>query len=146
MRRTGTTGLICISSMLLAVTAMADRASSEQLPTYYFPGPPLCTVMIDFASSHNDLDALSKDEREARLANRMLQEVAANIGKCGSSTDIRALAVEIPGTDNYGRPNFGARKNLLMIEGSATTVVDRGSNTRVSSLNELKPEFKIVEY
>ena len=129
-----------------AAAAAAQASSTEQLPSYYFPGPPLCTVMVDFAPSHAAIDALAKEQREASLASRMLHEISVNIARCGGSTEIRALAVEIPGTDNYGRPNFGARKNLLMIEGPATAVLARGSPAAAAGLDELKAEFKITEY
>jgi hypothetical protein len=131
---------------LFVATAEAALSGSEQIASYYFPGPSQCTVLVDFAPSLASLDALTKDEREASLANGMLREISANIAKCGGSAEVRALAVMIPGTDNYGRPNFASRKNLLMLEGPATAVVDKGSHAKVANIAELGTEFKITEY
>lgn len=116
------------------------------MTAYYFPGAANCTVMMDFAPAHGVLDALPKDEREASLAVQMLREVAANAAKCGGSQTIRALAVEIPGTDNYGRPNFGSRKNLLVIEGPAAAMVNRADGETIRNVGQLEPELKITEY
>jgi hypothetical protein len=102
--------------------------------------------MVDFAASRASLEALPKIEREAFLAARLLREISANIVKCGGGEVVRALAVEIPGTDNYGRPNFGSRINLLTIEGPATAIVGKGPNAEVANVDELRPEFKVTEY
>ena len=89
------------------------------LKAYYFPNPNVCTVMVDFQKSTSEILKTSGDKRVQLLSANLLAEYGAN-GQVGCKTPVkvRMLAVLVPGVDNYGRPDFGSRTNLIRLEGN----------------------------
>lgn len=107
--------------VLLTVTsagaAAADRA------TYYFPEQQTCTVLVDFQKERPELQGLAADARSLQLVRRLVDEFAKNgQSKCPAAQKVKMMAVYIPGVDNYGRPDFSNRVNLLMIEADISTI------------------------
>jgi hypothetical protein len=99
-------------------------AQAPNLTSYYFPENEQCTLVLDFQSHRPKLDQLSKETRNLTLAKDLLIEFKANGSiKCPEARKVRLLAVFIPGTDNYGRPDFGSRTNLLRLEGPIERVL-----------------------
>ncbi len=99
-------------------------ASAADLTSYYFPESERCTLVLDFQPRRDDLLQLSKEARGVALAKDLLKEFKANgSAKCPDAKEVRLLAVFVPGTDNYGRPNFGSRVNLLRLEGPRDKVL-----------------------
>ena len=77
-------------------------------------------MMMDFQKVRSQLAGLTGDARDVELSRGMLAEwSASSAAKCPGATKVTMMAVYIPGTDVYGRPDFGSRANLLRLVGDA---------------------------
>jgi hypothetical protein len=100
--------------------APADVVDSADVPAYYLPRDGQCTVLVDFSNQRGQLGALDNDSRAARLARIMVQEFRRHgAAKSKEAPAIQMLAVYIQGKDNYNRPDFSKRTNLLKLNGTA---------------------------
>jgi hypothetical protein len=123
--------------LLMLIFASGGPASASDLTSYYFPESERCTLVLDFQPRRADLAQLSKETRSLSLAKDLLQEFKAHGSeKCPEAKDVRLLAVFVPGTDNYGRPNFGSRVNLLRLEGPRDKVL-QGADTDFKTIDEI---------
>lgn len=126
--------------IIIFVACGSAFAQVANLVPYYFPESEQWTLVLDFQSHRSELAQLSKEVRSLALAKDLLREFKANGSeKCPEAKNARLLAVFIPGTDNYGRPDFGARVNLLLLEGSKERVLSGAERnfTSVEQLNDL---------
>jgi hypothetical protein len=99
-------------------------AQAPNLTSYYFPENEQCTLVLDFQPQRPELIQLSKEARTLSLAKDLLKQFKANGSeKCPEAKNVRLLAVFVPGTDNYGRPDFGSRVNLLRLEGPTDNIL-----------------------
>jgi hypothetical protein len=108
-------------TLSIACTA-CGRSDNHELVvrTFYFPKPELCTVMVDFEPSREAVAATKDEARTLLLARTMLRDYATNgKSKCQGAARVRLLAMFITGVDNYGRPDFGARQNLIRMDADA---------------------------
>jgi hypothetical protein len=132
----------CMKSLLRALLPMlmfasGGAASAADLTSYYFPESERCTLVLDFQPRRADLAQLAKEARSLSLAKDLLREFKANGSeKCPEAKDVRLLAVFVPGTDNYGRPNFGSRVNLLRLEGPRDKVL-QGADADFKTIDEI---------
>jgi hypothetical protein len=112
----------------------AALAQTAGLTAYYFPEDQQCTLLVDFQPRRSELEPLGKDARSLALAKAMLKEFSAHgAEKCPGSKSVRLIAVYIPGTDTYGRPDFGSRTNLLRLEGSNEAVAQGAASDAVTT-------------
>jgi hypothetical protein len=123
--------------LMLIFASGEGPASASDLTSYYFPESERCTLVLDFQPRRQDLLQLSKEARSLSLAKELLKEFKANgSAKCPDAKEVRLLAVFVPGTDNYGRPNFGSRVNLLRLEG-ATDKVQQSADADFKTVDEI---------
>ena len=101
-----------------------------------------CAVLVDFASQRSYLNTLDSNGRAAHLAQSMIREFRrTGDAERKGATAIQMIAVYIEGKDNYNRPDFSKRINLLKLSGTADqfrnfTDADAGDWERVkASLN-----------
>jgi hypothetical protein len=122
------------------------RAQATNPTPYYLPEDGQCTVLIDFQGRRSELGQLDKEGRTLVLAKAMLKEFASNgAEKCPQSDRVRLLAVYIPGTDNYGRPDFGNRTNLVLIEGSMAATTQSAA-VDPAARDQLEKLLKVTVY
>jgi len=120
--------LPALMSALVTVAAVST-ARAEDLPTYYFPERTLCTALVDFQKNRRELQKLSRAERNQLIARELVREFVTNgKKKCENVSLVRVQAIYIPGTDNYGRPDFPNRINLLRLEGAPEDFTAAGNN------------------
>jgi hypothetical protein len=126
---------------MIILLALGDvSAQPSGLVPYYFVENEQCTLVLDFQSRRSELVKLSKDALSLSLAKDLLKEFQTNRHeKCREANIVRLLAVFVPGTDNYGRPNFGSRQNLLRLEGSTKKVLENAERdfTAMEQISEL---------
>jgi hypothetical protein len=121
----------------MLIFAFTGVASAADLTSYYFPEAERCTLVLDFQPRRADLSQLAREARSLALAKDLLKEFKANgSGKCPDAKEVRLLAVFVPGTDNYGRPNFGSRVNLLRLEGARDKVL-HSADADFKSIDEI---------
>jgi hypothetical protein len=118
------TSFLRLAAVIMAFSFGNAFAQAPNLVSYYFAEREQCTLVLDFQPRRSELVQLSKDARSLALAKDLLKEFKINGSKkCPEAQNVRLLAVFVPGTDNYGRPDFGSRVNLLRLEGSTNQVV-----------------------
>lgn len=123
-----------------------DGSAPGQLHAYYLPRGDQCTVLVDFAARRSDVDRLSGDERAAYLARAMIGEFRrAGRAESKGAGKIQMIAVYIEGKDNYNRPDFSKRTNLLKLSGTAEQFSslsdeDAGNWERVKSVLKVESE------
>lgn len=135
--------------LMLAIQSVAPDVAQAQAsnPTsYYLPEDGQCTVLVDFQARRSELNQLDKEPRILVLARAMLKEFASSgAEKCPQADRVRLLAVYIPGTDNYGRPDFGNRTNLLLIEGSMAATAQSAA-ADLATRDQLDKSLKVTVY
>ena len=108
---------------MLVLEAQPAGASSPVNVAYYFPEGRVCTLILDFQPTKDKLERLTGTPRTLSIATSLLSEVkVGGTEKCKTAEVIRMMAVYIPGVDNYGRPDFGSRLNLLRIDSTAAAI------------------------
>jgi hypothetical protein len=112
-------------------------AQAPNLVPYYFQESERCTLILDFQSHRSELTELSKAARTLSLAKDLLKEFKTRGSeKCSEAKNVRLLAVFVPGTDNYGRPDFGSRVNLIRLEGPKEKVL-QGAETDFATTEQI---------
>lgn len=133
---------LSLSAAVLGLLASQARAQSAGTPSFYFTERETCTLIVDFQAQKAALDALPKEGKALALAKGLIAEFKRQgASNCPDTKELIALAVFIPGVDNYGRPNFGSRVNLLKIK---SEISDVGSLSVVDLKNfsDVEREFK----
>jgi hypothetical protein len=121
-------------------------AQMPNLVSYYFPESEQCTLVLDFQPHRSELEQMSKEVRSLTLAKDLLKEFKTNgSDKCPEARSVRLLAVFVPGTDNYGRPDFGRRINLLRLEGSLETVL-KGAEKDFATTEQVRDLLTITVF
>jgi len=135
-----------ISTMSGLVLWVSGTIAAETLPTFYFPEGESCTALVDFQKIRGDLTKKSEEERSQTIVRQLLTEFSANgVNKCGTAKQVRLMAVYIPGTDNYGRPDFPNRINILRLNGSATEMA-AAAHQDWKTTKDLNPAIRIERF
>jgi hypothetical protein len=91
----------------------------SEAPAYYLPQGAHCTVLVDVAAQRAQLDGVDVRVRAAALARFMVEEFRAHgDAKAHDAKTVQLLAVYITGKDNYNRPDFSRRTDLLKLNGT----------------------------
>jgi hypothetical protein len=145
--RAGILKMLTLGGLLAAVLCgTAAFAEPSGLTPYYFPEGEECTLALDFQPRRTEIEAATGDQRSVLLAEGLLQEFSAQGStKCPGAKTIRLLAIFIPGVDNYGRPNFPERVNLLRLEGSSDQV-NVAATKHAENLPQLKELLTVTSY
>jgi len=131
---------------IFATLVLTAVAQTSALPTYYFVEDKMCTVLVDFQDQRSDIERMSGDLRLLRLITDLLSEFASNgPTKCGGADVIRMMAVYIPGVDNYGRPDFPNRVNVVRIDGGAATL-ESASKHDFTDINQIKSILTVTTF
>jgi hypothetical protein len=121
-------------------------AQTPNLVPYYFSEGEQCTLVLDFQSFRAELVPLSKEARNLILTKDLLKEFKTNgSSKCSEAKNVRLLAVFIPGTDNYGRPNFASRVNLLRLEGPTQRVL-QSADKDFSATEQISDQLTVTVF
>lgn len=112
-------GLLLWPPVLGAQESSGDTAP----PCYYYSAGRICTMMMDFQSIRHRLDSLDQEKRQAEIALIMAQEFSrGGASKCPQAEKVRLEAVYVPTKDNYGRPDFRQRIQIMRIDGPVDVV------------------------
>jgi hypothetical protein len=135
-------------ALVWVVAVPAQAAPADDHSVFYFPTSTACTMMMDFQKARQRLASLDREARAVELTRAMIQEFARNgAAKCPTQSQVQLLAVYIPGTDNYGRPDFGRRVNALKVAGSRTAVNKiAGSAAKPMTLSQIRQELSVELY
>lgn len=141
VRRAGILGVVTIAAVVADTMAQAAGPT-----TYYFVEKQTCTVLVDFQKQRDEIERLSGDAHALRLIRGLVDEFAANgAKKCGVLDSIRMMAVYIPGVDNYGRPDFPNRVNVLRIDASAENLL-AAARQDLKDLKSVPPALAITTF
>jgi hypothetical protein len=113
---------VLVPAGLMASRMWAAKPNAElgEIRAYYLPGNDKCTVLVDFAARRSHLTSMDSESRLAHLADQMIREFRrSGDTEAKGATTIQMIAVYIEGKDNYNRPDFGKRVNLLKLSGTA---------------------------
>lgn len=138
-----------LSTLVLAFGSVAifeAAIAQEQIHAYYFNQSGICTFLLDLQPLRGSYDGLRGDVRTVALAKALIDEFRAHgQDRCMGAMSVRAIAVYIPGVDNYGRPAFGSRTNLLRLQGPIEGLAD-ATASQMKSLDGLKSKFEVEVY
>lgn len=138
--------VIKTTAILSLAPLMLLAALDEPVVTYYFNQGGICTGIVDFQSARSKLESADKETMLLLLTRRMIGEVIQDFPtRCDGATDVRMIAVYIPGVDNYGRPDFANRINLLRLDGDRDGFLMKDS-VELKSLEDVKRLFSITEF
>jgi hypothetical protein len=103
-------------------TASGEALTPQAWPSFYMRRDAQCTVLVDFSEQREAIDGMQADARRLVLAQEMVRELRTNGDtKAGDAKNVQMIAVYIDGKDNYGRPDFARRTNLVKLSGSRET-------------------------
>jgi hypothetical protein len=126
----------------IALVTLAAHAIDEPKP-YYFSEGALCTLMVDFQPSRARVESLGAEERQTSLIREMIRVFQqSGQAQCSAAGRVRLVAVFIPGLDNYGRPNFASRQNIVRADGPVSaiaTIPDQASFADLSKVFDIQP-------
>lgn len=113
---------------------------------YHFPKPNVCTIMIDYQQSSASVINTNGDDKSLLLSRSMIKQyIDEGVQKCKGAPKIIILAVFIPGKDNYGRPDFGSRSNILKLEGLSVKFQALSTEKNLS-LSKIKDAVSLYIY
>lgn len=113
-----------------------------QIFSYYFPKQDgTCTALIDF---HTQPELTTEVEKDTNKSSKLVQQMAHDfitkgIEKCANAKTVTLMAVRIDATDNYGRPDFKNRVNILKITAPLEKIKDLA--TKPADVATLKQQF-----
>lgn len=135
-----------VACVLVSLASSVALAQDKPITHYYFPEGDECTAVLDFQSRRGDLEKSSVEKKTLVLANELLRDFSLNGSeKCQGAKRIHLLAVFIPGVDNYGRPDFPGRVNLLRLDGTIDQMTN-GMKREYRDVSELKAAFTVTGY
>lgn len=95
--------------------------------------------MMDFQKVRSRLTGLSGDARDIELSRGMLAEwSASSAAKCPGASKVTMMAVYVPGADQYGRPDFGSRTNLMRLVGDAAKLEALGRSAGTLTMTQVR--------
>jgi hypothetical protein len=89
------------------------------VPAYCLPSGTHCTVLCDFVAARAALDSMEEHARAIQLVRRMVEDFRVSAdAKASDAKTIELKAVYIIGKDNYQRPDFSKRVELVKVSGT----------------------------
>lgn len=116
-----------------------------QLYSFYFPkNDQTCTALIDF---HAQPELTNNIESNISKTNHLIQQMAQDylttgVSKCQHAKNVTLWAVRIDNTDNYGRPDFKNRINILKINAPTEKMTMLAKKS--FEIDTLKREFQLT--
>jgi len=107
----------------LFLSFSASTLEFDSVPVYRFEKDERCITIYNFQKHRKDIFANAKDKSLEVVGRHMLSEFLLTAQReCVNREVFFLLATYIPGVDNYGRPNFSSKVNILSITGRAKKI------------------------
>ena len=119
--------------------------SQESPPqAYFFQNGKSCSVLFNFSSQKESLEKMSSNDKlDSIIKTMFIQYNNEHLNYCPDVESVTMLGAYIDGFDSYGRPDFGARIEIVRVEADEIKIKDNFKKIKNLSLDEIKKFSKV---